>query len=440
MDPKVEKKLAILAVLAVTEELIRPGDVAEQIGSTALDTGNYLSDMAKSGLAEKPDKKKALYKITDRGREYLKNPPEGSKEEQTLRAKAGGGVEQHTLTPATTTPEVVVPSQADLFRDIGERLHIGIGRSGKQEGTPLDAVIYYVQRTANLDNLSSVWNALSEMGVASDVRKRWIKLYSQNLPGKEISAELKKKLEEGTEEEKVSTEKEVSSRVKFFNVIDGQIMPDPEGEYSFSQAVQKAMVEKGASSNQAAEMASTFARMNTDTINTLIPLISKESEGTSITQVLLAQMSDLQKELREDKKSPETDQQIQALSQQISDMRETLHDQELARIQEQNQTLIAGLGAKISRLEEQIAAGIQGKQAESKIGLMSETVKGIFDEAKGAREDLKSMAPTFLGRGSPLKPRSTNEKVGFGAGLDKGIKKAQEATTLEEDLFFGQQA
>ena len=45
--------------------------------------------------------------------------------------------------------------EADLFRGIGERLRIGIGKSGKQEGTPLDAIIYYAQRTADIDNFAS---------------------------------------------------------------------------------------------------------------------------------------------------------------------------------------------------------------------------------------------------------------------------------------------
>jgi len=53
------------------------------------------------------------------------------------------------------TEEEAVPTQADLFRGIGERLRIGIGKSGKQEGTPLDAIIYYAQRTADLDNFTS---------------------------------------------------------------------------------------------------------------------------------------------------------------------------------------------------------------------------------------------------------------------------------------------
>ena len=31
----------------------------------------------------------------------------------------------------------IIPSQSDIFRAIGERLSVGIGRGGKQEGTPL---------------------------------------------------------------------------------------------------------------------------------------------------------------------------------------------------------------------------------------------------------------------------------------------------------------
>ena len=46
-----------------------------------------------------------------------------------------------------------------------------------------------------MEDLDSVWNALTEMGVVSDVKKRWIKLYSQTLSDKKISEDLSKKLE-----------------------------------------------------------------------------------------------------------------------------------------------------------------------------------------------------------------------------------------------------
>jgi len=50
--------------------------------------------------------------------------------------------------PPKEITEVAILSQADLFRDIGECLRVGIGKTGKQEGTPLEAIIYFVRETA----------------------------------------------------------------------------------------------------------------------------------------------------------------------------------------------------------------------------------------------------------------------------------------------------
>lgn len=69
----------------------------------------------------------------------------------------------------------------DLFKPIGGRLGVGVEKGG----ISLDALAYYAQRTADLDNRNSAWNALTEMGIANDVKKRWIKLYAQDSPNKE---------------------------------------------------------------------------------------------------------------------------------------------------------------------------------------------------------------------------------------------------------------
>ena len=42
----------------------------------------------------------------------------------------------------------IVLTQANIFNDIGKRLRVGIGRRGKQEGTSLDAIIYFVRETS----------------------------------------------------------------------------------------------------------------------------------------------------------------------------------------------------------------------------------------------------------------------------------------------------
>ena len=55
----------------LTERTIEQRDV----GETPLDVGHDLYELGRRGLAEKPDKKKKLYLITDKGRETMENPP-----------------------------------------------------------------------------------------------------------------------------------------------------------------------------------------------------------------------------------------------------------------------------------------------------------------------------------------------------------------------------
>lgn len=102
----------------------------------------------------------------------------------------------------TTSPKPktipTIPSQADLFRREGVSLGVGT----RKGDIHLDAIVRYVERMANLDDLSDVWNRLTEMGVDNNIKKRWINLYAQSLPGKEIPSELKEKLETGQEPRK----------------------------------------------------------------------------------------------------------------------------------------------------------------------------------------------------------------------------------------------
>ena len=90
----------------------------------------------------KPDEKKPFYEISDKGRDYLENPREeieGEEHKQSASNIARNGAEG--------TKDIVL-TQANIFNDIGDRLRVGIGKSGKQEGTPLEAIIYFVRETA----------------------------------------------------------------------------------------------------------------------------------------------------------------------------------------------------------------------------------------------------------------------------------------------------
>ena len=59
---------------------------------------------------------------------------------------------------------------------------------------PPNVIVKWVERTPNLDDIESVWNTLTDMGVDNPAKKRWITLYSQDLLGK-TTDELKEKLE-----------------------------------------------------------------------------------------------------------------------------------------------------------------------------------------------------------------------------------------------------
>ena len=153
----------------------RPADVGELIRMTAFNAGQLAKVMRLSGLIEWASKPKHLHRITEKGRKYKANPP--------AEIKAAGGTttppvtetvhETVTKTVTETVHETVlpqtpvleeksdkekedegkIPSQADIFRSVAEQLSISKAKEAK-EGTPLAAIINYVQRTGPLNIVS----------------------------------------------------------------------------------------------------------------------------------------------------------------------------------------------------------------------------------------------------------------------------------------------
>jgi hypothetical protein len=160
-----------LTVLSQAIEAMRPSDIGELMVMDAYNAGQLARDLRYSKLIEWDSKAKHLYRITEKGRKYKANPP--------AEIKAAGGTttppvtetvtETVTKTVPETVPETVlpqtpvleeksdeekedegkIPSQADIFRFVAEQLSI----SKAKEGTPLSAIINYVQRTDLLNNL-----------------------------------------------------------------------------------------------------------------------------------------------------------------------------------------------------------------------------------------------------------------------------------------------
>ena len=130
-----EEKARILRVLEALSQCVdptKPADIGSMIGETPFNTGHDLFELEKSGMAEKPDKEKSLYLITDRGQETLENPPDKwvykSRWETPPRTPPPGAppAAPPGAPPGSPPEEITVPSQADLFMSIGERLGVEV--------------------------------------------------------------------------------------------------------------------------------------------------------------------------------------------------------------------------------------------------------------------------------------------------------------------------
>jgi len=193
--------------------------------------------------------------------------------------------------------------------------------------------------------------------------------------------------------------------------------------------------------------------MSTSMLTALLPLLTKEppqQDNTAITmlQTRIEQLADdkhkaemevLRTEMRSGQAPPGPDPQIQALTQQINEMREALHNEQLSRIQEQNQAVTQQLVSRLERLDEQVRAAREGRAVDSKISLMSKTVDGGFGELRGLREDLKPLVQTLVSGGGERPPTKRRDKAGFSAGLDTGIEKERQLRKMEDKLFLGKE-
>ena len=133
---KIEEICAALKVLLeakARDELMMPVEVGERIGIPAFDAGKLFTLMSKRELVEKPDEKKNRYQISDKGKEFLMNPPAPTPKPVHKSAAPPGtppaippiaplGSKEETT--AEKKDDLAIPSQADIFRSVAEQLSI----------------------------------------------------------------------------------------------------------------------------------------------------------------------------------------------------------------------------------------------------------------------------------------------------------------------------
>jgi len=408
----------ILAVLAEASEPLDVQAIAEGTGAQAKSISEALSRLNKEGKVANPEK--GFWQIK----------AEGKLEVDEIIAQEAGSkeLEQELGKPPGETAETI-PSQSDLFRSIGEKLGVG----SKRGDIRLNAVTYYVQRTTNLDNLTSVWNAMTEMGVAADVRKRWIKLYAMNLPGKEIPEELREKLE-GGEPERIKTELEgVSAKPKRFSVIGGEVVGDVDGDYNFKEALQLVVQQKGASPDEASSLALQLSKLGPEMLTTIMsvltPLLSKETPRSDMDIILkLTEAGLLKKPGDEDASAPT----IRALETQVKELKDAMQKQDIDILK----GAVGSLGNQMSDLRKELQSQ---SRLEGRYALMDKTITTIDGQLSGFRSDARPLLDSLAHGGgrAESKIRSPEEKAKIAKGLKVAVAQERRAHELEDELLFG---
>ena len=482
----------VLKALSGITEAVRASDIEGITGEIAPNIANSFKKLAEIELVELVDKRKKLWQITENGTKIAASiqlpattlapapattpAPATVTTPATLIIRTDSTIPQPTQVepPPEQAQELIVPSQAVILRDIGERLGISVGTPKKGEGATLDAIIYYVERTADMNNLTQVWNSITSMGIPNHIIKRWITLYAQTLEHKEIPEELKEKLENIAEKDKVaSTEKgEAPPKPKRFILIGNEIIGDPEGDLNYNQALQQRAQNLGAAPAEANTAATIIEalkvgpEMSTSLLTVLLPLLTKEPpkhDDSALLQFITAQQTGSQNQMQmlqqmimtatEEKhkaefeglkvmittgqKPPETEALRDTFTKQIDGLKDALHQQQLDNEKREREIMKEQFQEQMRRMEQQILASSQSKQIDSKFGIMHDMMQGILGEAKGVRTDVKPLVEGLIARGQPPPPpRTAEQKQAFKRGLDRGIQRAQEATRLEDKLFF----
>jgi len=444
-----ERTLKVLQALSQMTDPTRATEIGNAVGEKPIDVGRFLAELLKGGLAEKVDEEQNLWAVTEKGTEYL-----GSIEKElTSQPPVTGPVTGTTPPPPETVS--TIPSQSDLFRSIGERLGVG----SKKGDIRLDAITYYVQRTADLDNLNSVWNALTEMGVANDVKKRWIKIYAQNLPGKEIPEELREKLE-GGETEKIKTEAgEIPPKPKRFSVVGGEIIGDPEGDLNFKEALQLLAQQRGAPDEAVNPLATMIEAMKlgpdmaTATLKEMIPLITKEPPQPSGEGALLGRLDSLGllRKPGDEGRAPQIDmldkldslgmlkktgegegsETMRALQTEVKELKNALQKQEMDTVK----SAVVSLSNRIDEMRKEMSS--QGK-LEGRYALMKDAMDHVDSQVTGFRSDAKPLLDSIAhGGGREPTKRSPEEKAKIAKGLKEAVVLEKRARELEDELLFG---
>ncbi len=266
----------ILEFLSDKPQGARAQDVANFLEKSLPTANAVLSPMVQLEYLERPEP--GTFKITTKGLksvglDSIMAAPAPSAPITTAPPKTDSSGGKPPENPPTAVATQTLPTEYDKFIEIGRSV-------GIQE--PFLKVATDSLFLGDVHDLKHVWKSLSDLYLRSDITKRIFNLWA-TFVNQPVPAEIADMVKSEPTKTAQAAAGEIAS--KRFAVINDEIVADPEGDFTYSQARQYLMTKVMQNAGVPQDKVS-------DLIAALTPFISKPAEqGTNINDVLLAILS-----------------------------------------------------------------------------------------------------------------------------------------------------
>jgi hypothetical protein len=219
---KTDKESILEFLAGQPDEKADGKDIAAAIGKTSTVTNATLSPMFQLGLLERTDP--GVYKITDKGKQVIGLTPQPVSVAVAVATDPSDPMRDSNSLP-TPANAPALPSEYDKFMEIGKTLGL------KDDFNKLITETIF---RGDSHNLSWVWNQLNSAYLRPDVTKRWFNIWSTTI-NQVAPPDIAKQTLPPSNTDAVKANEASPSK---FSIIGDEIVPDPEGDYTFSQARQ----------------------------------------------------------------------------------------------------------------------------------------------------------------------------------------------------------
>jgi hypothetical protein len=220
--PKTDREQVLEFMVNSPLDEVEAKQISDVIKKNLVQVNATLSPMVQLGYLERTSP--GNYRITDKGRASIgvgaaPGASSALEDDPSEPMRPESFIEDAEAPPS-------LPSEYDKFVDIGSTL--GLKRD-------FNKIIADTVFTGDAHNLAWVWTTLQGMFLRPDVTKRWFNLW-KTVVNQPVPPEIMKEISPAGSLESQRANEQVGTGK--WTIINNEILPDPEGEYTFGQARQ----------------------------------------------------------------------------------------------------------------------------------------------------------------------------------------------------------